>query len=286
MLDFFIRKYGTHVCKKLITNDLFILRNNVCKSQIEEQQAVTQHLSALTKINGDKLIPHNLITSGIEWGFDCSGWLGRLEHNKNIMVIGTEPNIDSDYKIVYDFGHERNKTLEEVAIKQFNYKYNKKNRTRDISKIIVDIFYDNPTTKDIVNTLNSCYLTDMCFFAPKESSDKTKIANKLRTTKSFWNSLTKDVADLFLIEEIELIKPKIIISSSKVPADFFEKKLRIKYDYQNIINSKLRIGMTEWKGIKMLSLPHLSGQTRNKLYAKKEQSSFNHVKTMVRNFIK
>lgn len=271
--NFFIKKYGNYIVDNLFdeSNRILVERSS---DSIESQRMVVKQLKTLRDIHGNSLIPNSFWNADTEWGIDCSGWIGKFDasNRKSIMVIGAEPNVMKDYKIAYDFGSSSNKSLIETALYHYNTPYS--NTTRDLWNIISKIFLDKFDNASITNFLNKCYISDLCFFAPKNtgqvsSSGKKKgIIEILGITQSKWKNFKFEVAESYLIPEILIVKPRIIVLSGRSPREFFMRKKKVLFK-RHLIDEELSnqsIYMGNWEGMTLIGVPHFSNSARNEVW--------------------
>ena len=259
-------KYGKFVTSKLLNSKNEVLLNNINQSGEIEQQEILNHLKSIRDFENNPLLPKKLFQNKVKWGFDFSGWIGPLQNNnKEFMLIGAEPNINHNYQIVYGFGTEKNGNTYETALKHYNTKWTK--TTRDIWGIIVDMFSKLNDNDSIVKFLSKCYITDLCHFVPQGCSNINAISEKLGITTQEWKSLRSKSAHLFLKNEILTLSPKVIILHGQAARNFFirEFKQHIIKEHK-IENSNFTISEGEWHKIKVIGIPHLSGDVRNKLW--------------------
>jgi hypothetical protein len=260
------KKYGQFVTSKLLCSKTEVLLNNINKSGIIEQQEVLNHLKSIRDIENNPLIPSKFFQNNVKWGFDFSGWIGSLQsESKEFMLIGAEPNINHNYQIVYDFGTEKGVNIYETALKHYNTKWTK--TTRDIWGIMVDMFSEYNDNDSVVEFLSKCYMTDLCHFVPQGCSNIEAISKKLGVTKTEWKSLRSKSAQLFLKDEILTLSPKVIVLHGEAARSFFIKEFKqVVLKNYKIENSNFTISEGEWNNIKVIGIPHLSGDVRNKLW--------------------
>lgn len=150
------------------------------------------------------------------WAFDFPGWIGELNFEKSsvkeILIIGMEPHIGGRY---YQATYGLRETSENAFGELDEFKPNSM-----LWKNISELFnqkngYHNP------KFLEKIYITDMAHFAIKGKADEMKSFPK-------WNKVRADIAEKYLVDEIELINPKYIISQGNDVAKFIEKKILSK----------------------------------------------------------
>lgn len=279
IIDFLEKKYGKHVTEKLVEDGKVYL-NNINKKDIKEQEEVMKHIENLTDENGEKILPENFLFKKWEWGMDFSSWLGSIETKKKFMFIGAEPHLSNNYQLVYDFGSYREKSVEKSAICHYN-----RDKGRDIWNYLTDIFVDDlndnaefsvEDEKKIAEFLSQCYITDLCHIVPKCCGQVNKITEKLNIEKGEWNIFRTKVANTFLLDEINAVNPEFIILHGNAARNHFIKKTETTFAEHKFAHSPYKIlegeikiedkKNGEFNTYKIISIPHLKGDMRNKLW--------------------
>ena len=265
MIKILERKYGVFITNKLLNANKEVCLSRCNLDGVLEQKEVIKHIKTLKDVDGVQLVPDHFFKNKIEWGFDYSGWIGSLDSDKKYIFIGAEPNINHNYKVTYDFGTIDGMSAEQVALKHYNTKWTK--TTRDIWNIIADMMAESQDEKTKIDFLKSSYITDLCHFVPKGCGNVSQICDKLEISKSEWKSMRSKCAKSFLAEEILGLNPEAVILHGTQSRKFFLEHFGIQdINIHKIESSILKIIEGSWKGIKILSIPHLSGDIRNKLW--------------------
>ena len=197
----------------------------------------------------------------MEWGVDFSSWLGTLDHKKDFLFIGAEPHVDKNYQLVYDFGSHMDNTIEESAMIHFE-------RSNDIWSYLTKIFVADLKPNSITSFLSKCYITDLSHIVPKRCGQVDDICDKLGIEEKDWFSFRTSIAKTFLPLEIRAVNPKYIILHGNASRHFFQNIFGVKYKSSDYIEGtrNLKILSGEFEGYKIVSIPHLKGDMRNKLW--------------------
>jgi hypothetical protein len=259
-------KYGKFVVDAMVNSSLEVLINNSNLRGEKEQSKVKDHLRGLTDVEGNYILSKSILDLDVEWGFDFSGWLGPLNQSEiKFMFIGAEPNISHNYKIAYDFGSKENYSKADVALFHYDTKWTK--LTRDIWNIVGEYFTNGDDIEGEIKTLSSCYITDLCHFVPKGCSNVKQICQKLKIKSTDWNKIRSRVAKKYLLDEINELSPDAIILHGNASRLFFQKEFAIEnLKVENIEDSNYTIFSGLLGKYKILGIPHLSGDVRNKLW--------------------
>jgi hypothetical protein len=253
------QKYGQFVTNQFLTEENEVIKENWNIDGVEEQKEVIRTLKDLKDFNGNNLVPDNFWSQSAEWGFDFSSWVGNYD-NKEFFIIGAEPHIHKNYQLVYDFGNLRGKTLMESANEHYGDK-------SDIWHYLTNIFVDNPTPESITEFLNKCYITDLCHIVPKGCGQVDTICEKLQIKPTEWHKFRTSIAKRFLLEEIKAVNPKFVILHGNASREFFQNELGVNYtQVYPIDNSKYTIKVGALENYKIVSIPHLKGDMKNKLW--------------------
>jgi len=259
MKEFLEDKYGQLITNQFLTKNNEVIRDNFNKNGHEEQKEVIRTLKSLKNIDGKDLVPQHFFNNGVEWGFDFSSWIGNIK-NKKLLIVGAEPHIGNNYQLVYDFGNIKGKTIHETALEHFN-------READIWNYLTKIFVDDLTTENITNFLRKCYITDLCHIVPKHSGQVKDICKNLSIKTSDWNQFRRDVAKRFILKEIEIVNPEFVILHGNPSRQFFQNEFDVKdFHVYKVNNSHYTIQTWQFNGHKVISIPHLKGDVRNKLW--------------------
>lgn len=252
--NFLEEKYGSPITNQLMTPNKEVIWDK-SGNNAESQLHVRNHLLQL-----GELIPPNFMDNSIEWGMDFSSWIGEFNNDKEYFFIGAEPHLDKDFQLVYDFGNITGKSLTETAMSHYG-------RKNDIWFYLTQIFDDELSVKSITTFLSKCYITDLCHLVPKGCGQVPGIVKKLSIRNKDWSKFRTDMAKRFLVEEIKVVHPKFIILHGNVARNFFNKEIGVNYTTTHPIeDSKWNILSGEFEGYKIISMPHLKGDMKNKLW--------------------
>ena len=256
-------KFGSELTSALLDSQKFRLIRG------DEDVAYDRVPSSCPKEVILKLIPDKF-KSTIEkyehWSFDFPSWVGDLnfkqEHAREIMVVGMEPHIR---KRIYQATYGLRETDDNV------YGELDEGGNKRLWRNINALFGDREDYKHR-DFLSRFYITDMCHIALRTNAKKTQ---QIYT----WQNIRADIAQSFLVTEIELINPKFIISQGGAVAHFIhhqvlQKKWKhigsITPDHFNPLNLPVKntpaFDKYELNGSKTIHvrLPHIaSGQTNN-----------------------
>jgi hypothetical protein len=275
---FYQEKYGKEVCADLLKDHQLLAENIKCFST-ERQQVVKQQVELLKET-----LKLSLDVDATKWAFDFPGWLGKLDttdkHLKKYMIIGLEPHIKRyDYQITYGLS---DRTPDETPDGKQRFSLNKEKEIvcQDDSKIIWPNLYKimasekqlkeafvDGNEQTIFDFLNQFYIMDLCHFAPQ---DKAKAVRDIKD----WTKIRYKVASHFLLKEIELIKPEVIITQGNGVFTVLRKILR----FEETKSYPLLFGKNKWS-IKtgkvkkdqnnqydILSIPHFGSDLNNKTF--------------------
>lgn len=111
---------------------------------------------------------------------DFSGWLGKIDHPKDFLIIGAEPHICKNYQVVYGFGTNSEENINTTAIKYADDQ-------KDIWHYILKNFNTDQSDIGKIDFLKKCYITDLCHIVPKncgtvDSTSRTPTTTTSRTT--------------------------------------------------------------------------------------------------------
>lgn len=200
-------KFGKHITDSILDS----VKLKLLTGKKEEL-----YKSGFLKLNNEKI--RNLLPEWYndiekkEWAFDFPGWIGELDFTKNnakeIMIIGMEPHIGyRDFQVTYGLRETSENEFDEID----EFKPNEM-----LWRNLFGIFGKGSNYKS-KEFLNRFYITDMSHFAVQGQ------ANEMLIFKN-WAKIREEVAQSYLVNEIELILPNYIVSQSNVVADFIEYK--------------------------------------------------------------
>jgi hypothetical protein len=221
-LNFFYQKFGKEITERLLDKDLVLDRGKI--SIHKEKDLSGTHPTVSVQM--EKLIELGCLSKedfenqNIKgWAFDFPGWIGALNVDKpsfkDIMIIGLEPHVDNnDFQIVYELADRTRKPTFTVRNNEIFCDGSSKPHVM-WSNAVKILSSDNQYTEIFTNNnqevlyevLNKIYITDLCHFAPMGN------ANKIKNLK--WkgsNGIRTKTAEKFLLDEIRLINPKLIIA--------------------------------------------------------------------------
>ncbi|MBI5452909.1 hypothetical protein HY945_05610 [Candidatus Gottesmanbacteria bacterium] len=246
---FLYEKYGKVITKELLSEENRIMADKLKKGG--EGQSATN--AQMEKFVEEGLLREDDYKKINRWSFDFPAWIGEFEP-KEVMIVGLEPHIqENDYQTVYEFGETSNKSIQadHFLWKRLCFLFSEEKEFSEEKKLDTKI-------------LQKFYITDLCHFAPKGN------ANKIKVLKN-WKNIRKNVADKFLIQEIELVQPKIILAQGGDAFKFLKKELElidrkvecIETDYKN--PKEYGIYFATYNDIKVFGVPHI-GTEFNLLY--------------------
>lgn len=253
-------KYGKYVTDQLVTVDNKVLLDNINEEGKEQQEEVMRHIVSLRDNEGNKLIPEKFLANKKEWGMDFSSWIGSLSDKKEYLFIGAEPHISFNYQLVYDFGSHKGNTIQEDV--EAHYK-----RDNDIWYYLTIIFVSDLTLENKTSFLNKCYITDLSHIVPKGCGQVKDICRELNIADKEWFNFRTSVAKTFLPDEIKAVNPKYVILHGNASRYYFQDILGVVYTKSfPIEKSPYKVLTGEFNGYKIISIPHLKGDMRNKLW--------------------
>lgn len=265
--DFLIQKYGKHITEKFLNEKNELIWENRNEDDKNEQQKVVEHIENLVDSNGNKIVPKKFLENNKNgWGLDFSSWIGSFNSTKDYMIIGAEPHVWRNYQLVYNFGNFKGKTIQESAQLHFTGKTGE-----EIFSYLPKIFMDD-TSNQVTQFLEKCYLTDLCHIVPKGCGQVKDIQTALSITSKEWDKFRESIAKNFLKQEIAEICPKYIILHGNPSRIFFKKIFGVVYEscykIENSIYSILTGSYINMNGekIPVISIPHLAGDVRGKLW--------------------
>lgn len=264
MIDkLFKEKYGEEIYSELV-NDSQITAQNIRDKNEKDQLRVKNQL----EIINDRL-DLNLDIHNTNWAFDFSGWTGKLSngnnHLKKYMIIGLEPHVERyDFQVTYGLSDKTPQGLQRFELdldSEFEIKCNDDSSLiwSNLFKIMADDNQKNELLKRgnkqiMIDFLEQFYIVDLCHFAPQ---DKAKAIHDVKD----WSKIRFKVASHYLTQEINIIKPKVIITHGN--GVFNELKKIIKF--KETKSYPLKFGKNTWSvktgedsinDIKVLSIPH------------------------------
>jgi hypothetical protein len=278
--EFLNNNFGEHITDALLESENLKLRKGNAKELYEcsLDQNKEQVLKLVNENQSEAIIKNR-------WAFDFPGWIGTLdikkENVKDILVIGMEPHIgeidnegvNRTAQVTYGLRETGNLEYKELA----EYFPNKM-----LWNNLNSIFGKNDQYDDR-DFLERIYITDMCHFAVKGKVTETyEIKN--------WSKIREQNAEKYILETINFIKPKYIVSQSNPVADFVDRYLlqqgtlinewnpqmfsdELKGSYRNFPNFK-NIEFNK-KKIIHIRLPHLASGNTNRFWLPKQPEKRN-----------
>lgn len=221
--QFLEEKYGKHVTRTLLVPDKLELQKGIADS-LYTLGYLDQNKEKVRELLNSYAPTDSNIVEEREWAFDFSGWIGELDFSrgsvKEVMVIGMEPHIGKrDFQVAYglrETEYNEFEELDEYAPNTLMWKN-------------LNSFFGHSEDYRSKEFLNRFYITDMCHFAVQ---GKANLVQKIKG----WSKVREAIATYFLKREIELIKPKYIVSQGNNVADFIEYKFLDKVG--NLIDKK------------------------------------------------
>jgi hypothetical protein len=264
MIDkLFKEKYGEEIYSELV-NDYQIITQNIREKNEIDQLKVKNHLAIIN----DRL-DLNLDIHNTNWAFDFSGWSSKLHNGndqlKKYMIVGLEPHVERyDFQVTYGLSDKTPQGLQRFELNlnnEFEIKCNDDSSLiwSNLFKIMADDNQQNELLKKgneqiMFDFLNQFYIVDLCHFAPQ---DKAKAINDVKD----WDKIRFKVASHYLTKEIDIIKPKVIITQG----NGVFKELKKILNFKETKSYPLKFGKNTWSvktgedrnnGFKVLSIPH------------------------------
>lgn len=276
--EFLTEKYGAYVTDHLLTNDNEPRLDKIDKDSLEGQEAVTNHLRSLRDDAGNRLVPDEYLK--VDWGMDFSSWLGPFNGKHDVMLIGAEPHIANNYQLVYDFGLRGDEDVRGAALR---YEAN----NNDIWHYIAKNFASDNSLENKAEFIERCYITDLCHIVPKECGQVDSICAKLGIPGKEWEEFRAKVARQFLVREVEVVKPKLIVLHGGASRDFFQGTLGVEFSsWEKIAGWRGSVSKGTFSGATVLGIPHLKGQVLNELWRSKSDERVNSVRQIIQDFLK
>lgn len=209
-------KFGADICANLCSEDFFLKPDNL-NLQGDLKKAVASQIAYLSNKYFDFKLPMDL-----QWAFDFPSWIGTLdfqkENVKDIMIVGLEPHIyDRYYNIAYDMFEDHGYPKIKEPGRNFNIELshkaeNYRNSASRFWETMLSVFAGEDILREIqlgnrdalISELKRYYCTDMCFFTVKGDTEAIKKVPR-------WGAIRHRAALQFLFEEIECIRPKLVV---------------------------------------------------------------------------
>jgi hypothetical protein len=258
-LEILEKKYGAEITHELVKD------GRVYHPQEFEERRKELSEKQMQMLENANLISKSEIEAFKErgWGFDFSGWLGQFDEmkGKEIMVIGSEPHIVHPfYQIVYEFCSWGGKNDEETA-KEYFERISRPtgSEVKPIWLRLANLFSNDKTDKHLL--LLKVYIADLCHFAPNDMGSSKNISKEMNNG---WWRIREQVARELLLEEIRVVKPKIIVAQGGdafnmlrklVPTDV-QGHAEVETGYKRPRRYFIKFGIWD-DGTKIVGLPHL-----------------------------
>lgn len=198
------------------------------------------------------------------WSIDFPGWIGPFdpETGKKVFVIGSEPHIHHKYlQTVYGFHTLDGEEIDGSSNRYYKYGH----PIFRYLPTVLSTFLNVPEQ----TVLEHCYLTDLVSFAPMKSAGKNAgsingINNLIKGTGD-WRYIRRSYASVALANEIQGVKPDIIVAQGKevfreVCLILLGKEVEEKHDIQKLKGKQQYIRIAKWRDIPILSVPHIGSK--------------------------
>jgi hypothetical protein len=200
----------------------------------------------------------NAVNEKNPWSIDFPSWHGTFDESKGkkIFVIGSEPHIHHKYlQTVYGL----NSTLSPTEYIKSGH---------PIFKFLSSILHQRFGLSQ-EEVIEECYLTDLFPLSPFRGNGlKIGSTNKIQKVIGYndnWPCIRYRYAKLNLIDEIEYVKPEVILTQGK---EVFYEVLKIlgiveKAEEIAIIpktGKKQYVRVTKWNNISVISVPHVGSK--------------------------
>ena len=246
--------------------DQFLLPGNVLKkleNQIPKDLARKFVNQFLEKMENEGIFNREIrdaVSDQNPWSVDFPSWYGPFDENagKRFFIIGAEPHIHFEYiQSVYQLNGEAGTTPR-----------------HEIFDFLVSLLGDKD---DCDKVLSDIYMTDLFPLAPKRGNGKhvgsTARLEELLKGVGSWHGLRRKYAKSNLAQEIEAVRPELVITQGKVVFDEVVFALsiespatsfRIESRTKGVQNQSSR--MVKWKNCKIISIPHVGTMRHRAFY--------------------
>lgn len=239
--EFLEKKYGKEIISNLIKNGRINLAKQAPKGT--KQDLVDSQIKKMIELG---LLSEEDFESGKPWAFDISSTFADLTETSRIpvMIIGEDPHVQyNDYQAVYGFALNGSEFRKEKITDKFK-------------QHILSLFYTNEeiqekTDSEILEFLSNFYVTDLCHFTP-QGADNRKLELKS------WTAVKERTARYFLEKEIEVVRPKYIVTHGRFSRENLAKILGVEIIEAGKIGQRFYRG--EYKGIQIIGLSHLGSR--------------------------
>ncbi len=280
MIDrLFKEKYGEEIYSELV-NDFQIIAQNIREKNEIDQLKVKNHLAII-----NNRLDLNLDIHNTNWAFDFSGWTGKLRNGndqlKKYMIVGLEPHVERyDFQVTYGLSDKTPQGSQRFELdlnNEFEIKCNDDSSLiwSNLFKIMASFNQQNELLKKgneqiMFDFLDKFYIVDLCHFAPQ---DKAKAINDVKD----WDKIRFKVASHYLTKEIDIIKPKVIITQG----NGVFKELKKILNFKETKSYPLKFGKNTWSvktgedynnGFKVLSIPHFGTILNYKTFYQKNRN--------------
>jgi len=280
--EFIKSKYGEEIFKNSFDPDKQQMKSFSDLEPLKRCLSKEQSQSIVRDINkkiGDELKEGKLKEEDInkhEWAFDLPAWVGPFAQGK-IMLIGLEPHIEGhNYQLTYD--------IDVVALQKD--KSDRRSKPWKFWERVIELTRNGEfpdSESEWTEFFGQFYVTDLCHFAPK---GRQSLIGNIKN----WSNVRKETARRFLVQEIDIVKPKMIITHGRDAAEQLCIALgmeREDYPLPDLKELDLKeLDLKELKnGVPHLSVWHLgSNQTarywNNKIAKDRARVKFNEAKAI------
>ena len=165
------------------------------------------------------------------------------------------------FQVVYEF-HSRDGESDENTARAY-YEDSQNARIKPIWLRLADLFTENEGNKHL--TLLKIYLADLCHFAPNGIGSTRTISQKIGR----WRDIREKVARQMLLEEIKVVKPKLIVCQGRDSFETLKTLLQptlhepfpVETDYKRPKQYAMKLARLS-DGTRIMGLPHL-GSSHN-----------------------
>lgn len=229
-----VEAYGQDAKEQIIAEE-FVKKINR-KLIMRDPKAIESYLSSFTKRNStcercENWYKYKTHDEYLNKKMDFPAWIGVLDESKttkkSIMIIGesVSSRIDKPLSIAYELGrfNKLNDNKIELGETQYliDHDFLNKKQTLDVFWNYIDYIFSN----NLEEILSNLYITDLskCFSQKNSNDDHLLI----------WDTCT----EFCLINEIEYIKPRIVLFQGNTPYLYTRKILKKKgYNFRETKN--------------------------------------------------
>jgi hypothetical protein len=254
--EFLDESFGEHITNKLLNKSTLSL--NKGQAEVLYQGDLYKNKNQVLNLIQNPIHNADIKKNTCNWAFDFPGWIGDLdftkENIKDILVIGLEPHIGDKDKNGVERTSQVTYGLRETGENEFfelgEYQSNRIlwNNLKNIFSEVEEYYLEKDFQNNKINRqlLEKIYITDMSHFAVKGLAKEANIPD--------WKNIRQNNAEKYILETINFIKPKYIISQGSIVADFIDNLL-----FKNeIIENEIRPEEFNFNGTKnrYFNFPH------------------------------